>query len=156
MGTMKNKVSLPSRLGIMLALVVSGCTDMRHIREKNKYDNHRDTKETNHTPNIIKVLNRVQCERSYCDGETSDAIWQICLRNGYQTLNPSSRVSISRDIKELVSGTMPIKRMVTSTSQKTDANGIVTDIESMPVEKTYLIEYRGYCIGSEYIVEEYR
>lgn len=101
--------------------------------------------------NVMKVLNRVECAYSYCEQVTLNAIWKTCINNGYQTEMPTGVIWNARDIRELVSGTEVRMKTETTTVQQSDSNGIVTDVETTPVEKPYTVEYKGYCIGSEYL-----
>ena len=142
----------------LLLLACASCTILS-LGCENRYTarssslNAQDNKDKSDTKpsNVTKVLNRVQCIYSYCDQNTIDTIWQICLENGYQTEMPTGSIQNSRDMKELVSGTRVRTRTETSTSQQTDINGIVTNVETTPVEKSYTAKYEGYCLGSEYI-----
>ena len=106
--------------------------------------------------NVVKVLNRVTCVQDLldsCSQDTIDSIWRLCLKNGYtESMSPMAKVASSRDLRELVSGTVEISYMKQNLTESTDSYGIVTETPSKPTRTTYNREASGYCIGSEYIV----
>lgn len=106
--------------------------------------------------NVVKVLNRVACVQDLldsCSQDTIDSIWKLCLKNGYtDSMPPKTRVASSRDLRELVSGTVEISYMKQNLTESTDSYGIVTETPSEPTRTTYNREVSGYCIGSEYIL----
>ena len=133
-------------------LVLSGCRIQ--YPAKSVGTNHKDINNSaeGKSHNISKVLNRVECTQDYCSQEYMNAIWQVCIENGYQVNIPQKKISDSRDIKELVQGIVPMKTISNERTERVDEIGIVTYDE----EERYItqnIQARGYCIGSEYILE---
>lgn len=114
--------------------------------------------------NISKVLDRVKCHRDYttllafptgarvCEQERVDKIWNLCLRSGYADVPPSQRVKSSREMEELVEETTYQKQTRLVPREVTNNNGVVGIVE---VEEHYdkPVTVKGYCIGSEYILE---
>jgi len=114
-----------------------------------------DQKSTINT-NVVKVLNRVKCDEnqnSTCTQNDFNAIWQVCIDNGYVTQIPSSRILSSRELKELVSGTTGISETEYTTTESTDANGIVYETAVKPKSVIIQKSIKGYCLGSEYITQ---
>lgn len=114
------------------------------------------TTESNNLTNVVKVLNRVQChedDRRICSQSYIDGIWEICMRHGFAVQMPQSTVKTSRDINELVQGSIEKQEVRTSKIQSIDGNGIVTEIDGNPTQVTVSLKYKGYCIGSEYIMQ---
>ena len=106
--------------------------------------------------NVVKVLNRVKCDENQnaaCTQNDFNAIWQVCIDNGYVTQIPSSRIISSRELKELVSGTIGITENEYTTTESTDANGIVYETAVKPKSVTIQKSIKGYCLGSEYITQ---
>lgn len=104
--------------------------------------------------NIVKVLNRVICKPGSldtCSQETIDGIWNLCLKNGYKTKIPDDKVISSRDLYELVDGSVKVSYLKQNTTDETDANGIVTEAPATSTIESYNRKISGYCIGSEYI-----
>ena len=101
---------------------------------------------------VIKVLNRVQCheDHKYCSQDTIDKIWNICLRNNYQTIAPESNVISARELRELVSETVLITTPTTTYKDVVGELGIVTKIPVKTQSRSNQTT-RGYCLGSEYI-----
>jgi hypothetical protein len=132
-------------------ILLSSCSDHGGISV-----NTPSMTDTNAKTNIIKVLNRVQCHENHigtCMQSDFNGIWEVCIQNGYSTTISSSEVVTSRELKELVSGSVSRTMNKTNTIQKTDENGIVTETESAPIQVTVLVRYKGYCIGSEYVTK---
>ena len=138
------KTTLTSWIIFSIILIASGCSNpsaqTSPLREKM-------------TSNVTKVINRVECIRFSCGEQKTKNLWQRCLEIGYQTAIPSEKIVYSRDIKEIVHASEVIKRLETSIVEQTSPIGVVTNTTSQPVEKTDVVEYTGYCIGSEYIWE---
>lgn len=137
-------VSLPATL-----LLATSCSPISN------YTHNPETKSgSTETTNIVKVLNRVQCHESHigtCMQSDFNGIWELCLQNGFRTETPNSKIISGRDLKEFVSGSIVRTMERTTTIQKTDENGIVTEVQSKPKSVQVSMFYKGYCIGSEYI-----
>lgn len=139
---------------VCLLILSSGCNKpaINRAQSGGRLDSNRDT--TPAPSNIVKVLNRVKCHEryTYCSQEIINIIWNTCLENGYQEAAPSGSIRSSRDIVELVAKTkvVPERRLIQK--EVVDGNGIVTT-ENEYVDATSEVTQKGYCMGSEYILE---
>jgi len=117
--------------------------------------NNKGREEASNAPsNVIKVLNRVQCsdDSTICDKDTTNALWNLCMLNGYQENSQDVTVKAAREIKELVSKSMTVAVQQNVSHQQTDENGVVSNTDSIE-RVNEPREVIGYCIGSEYILE---
>jgi len=103
--------------------------------------------------NIVKVLNRVDCEEGtyYCRVYVSE-ITRMCLSKGYVREVPGGNIRQSRDIRELLTGTVDREVTEKVSREEVDDNGVVYTIEE-PRSVTKKVSTTGYCIGSEYILD---
>jgi len=106
------------------------------------------------TGNIIKVLDRVNCDPSedYCPQDKINDIWDYCLQNGFQESLGGKTVTSSRNITELVQGTIEKTGTITETKEIHSDTGIVYNDTEEKVG-TVSRDIKGYCIGSEYITK---
>jgi len=134
---------------ILPILVSTSCASNRDL------DRIKPQVKTGDSPNIVKVLNRVKCHETNqrnCSQDKVNAIWQLCLDNGYVAGIHSSKVVSSREITELVSGSVRVVETVVTPVERTDEYGIVV-IENQKKTESVIRSPSGYCIGSEYITQ---
>lgn len=106
--------------------------------------------ETRYTTNI-KVLNEVQCKWKSCSEKEKTRIRESCLSDGYIIKLYASQIISARSIKELTKKTYEYTEL--EPIEIVDDNGVVGITQTLhPRKKTKTIE--GYCIGSEYIVND--
>lgn len=103
---------------------------------------------------VVKVLNRVSCVESanYCSQSSINAIWQSCLEDGYVVPLPTKQVISSRSIKELTRYSTIVN--INTPKTITDENGVIYESEGEVVTSQREKVVTGYCIGSEYIIDE--
>ena len=134
---------------ILLILVPTSCSRDRGL------DLTKPQVKTEDSTNIVKVLNRVKCQESIqgdCSQNKINAIWQLCLDNGYVTDIHLVKVLSSREITELVSGSTTVVETIVTPVERIDKYGVVL-IENQEKNEPVIRSANGYCIGSEYITQ---
>lgn len=76
----------------------------------------------------------------------------MCLSKGYVREVPGGNIRQSRDIRELLTGTVDREVTEKVSREEVDDNGVVYTIEE-PRSVTKKVSTTGYCIGSEYILD---
>lgn len=137
----------------------SSCGDLSQVNHSPPSNSKTNTNEDpiqsiKSPPNVVKVLNRVTCytNRSLCNQEQINSVWNKCIEGGYTVQAPSKEVMSSRSISELVTAIYTYSQENYGSIQSTDSNGIVYQVPSKTKEiKSMTIN--GYCIGNEYILK---
>lgn len=109
----------------------------------------------NKPPNVVRVLDGVQCHESYnvCNQEKINEIWSACLQEGFSESTTDKTVNASYSIKELAIKTLSETRSRPKIIDKVSEEGVVTEVEEGVEGYSHSREIKGYCIGSEYILQ---
>ncbi len=139
---------------VVLALGACGNAPQKLPSNNLKTPGINSTRELKTFANVVKVLNRIECDNIqpvYCSSQTTK-IREMCLQNNFVLTEPTSQVVSSREIKELVEG--KFSKIITGfkSEPEEDAIGIISDTARVPYSSTQSYSVKGFCVGSEYIL----